>query len=118
MADKGLDFVNLHLDTTRLVLITDVSFPNARDMKSLVGDLILMFDADNKCNFVHFGSNRCNLVARSFMAAKLLALFLGFDYAFVVKDLLAGIMGCDLSLQALIHSKTVFNIVVKQSQTN
>lgn len=46
-AYDGPDFFKLDLDTIRLVLITDASFANSRDMKSQLGYLILMVDADN-----------------------------------------------------------------------
>lgn len=116
MAVEGLDFVKLDLDTTRLVLITDASFANARDMKSQIRYLILIVDAYNNCNIVRFGSNLCKRVARSVMAAQLFALVLGFDYAFMVKYLLADMSERDFSLEVLVDWKTVFDIVAKQSQ--
>lgn len=100
-----------------MVLLTDASFENARDFKSQLGYLILMVDKHDACNIVDFGSNRCKHVARSVMAAELFSFVLGFDYAFVVQDLLMDMTGRHFPLEALVDSKTVFDIVAKQSQT-
>lgn len=77
----------------------------------------MMVDDENNCNIVHFGSNKCKRIARSVMAAEVQALVLGFDYAFIVKDLIEEIIGRSIRLEALIDSKTVFNVIAKDGQT-
>lgn len=114
---QGLNFTPLNLETVRLVLLSDASFGNAAGLKSQLGYLIMMVDSDDNCNIVHYGSNRCKRVARSVMAAEIQALVLGFDYAFVVKDLIEEILGHHISLDALIDSRTVFNVIAKDAQT-
>ena len=114
---QGLHYVPLNLNTARLVLITDASFANAEGLKSQLGYLILMADKNGNCNVLHYGSNKCQRVARSVMAAEIQALTLGFDYAFIVKDLVDEILGRQLRIEAMIDSKTVFNVVAKEGKT-
>lgn len=45
------------------------------------------------------------------MAAEIQALVLGFDYAFLVKDLVEEILGRKMRIEAMIDSETVFNVV-------
>lgn len=115
--EQGLNFVPLNLDNVRLVVVTDASFANAPGSKSQLGYIIMMVDDDNNSNIIHYGSNRCSRIARSVMAAELHALTLGFDYAFVIKDLLEDILGRKIKIEALIDSKTVFNVITKEGST-
>ena len=116
--DQGLNYVALDLKTTKLVLMTDASFANAEGMRSQLGYLVLMVDDDDNCNIVHYGSNRCKRVARSVMAAEIQALVLGFDFAFIVKDLIEEILGREVKLEALVDSKTVFDVIARDAQTS
>lgn len=115
---QGLHYVPLDLTTTRLVLLTDSSFANAQGLKSQLGYIIAMVDEKDNCNIVHYGSNRCNRVARSVLAAEIQALVLGFDSAFLVKDLVEELLGRTIKLEALIDSKTVFNVIAKDGKTS
>ena len=115
--DQGLTYVNLDLRSARIVLLTDASFANAAGMKSQLGYLILMADDNGNCNLLHYGSNKCQRIARSVMAAEIQALVLGFDFAFLIKDLVDEILGTDMRIEALIDSKTVFNVVAKDGKT-
>ena len=115
--EQGLTFVPLNLETMRLVLMTDASFANAQGMKRQLGYLIMLVDDEGNCNIVHYGSNRCKRVARSVMAAEIQALVLGFDYAYVVKDLIEEILGRTIMLDAMVDSKTVFDVIAKDAKT-
>lgn len=90
--DQGLNFVPLNLDNVRLVLASEASFENAPGSKSQLGYVIMIFDDDNNCNIIHYGSNRCTRIARSVMADELHDLTLGLDYGFVRKELLEDIL--------------------------
>lgn len=92
-AEQGLHFVKLGLDTARIVLISDASFANTKDLRSQLGYLVLMVDANEDCNILHYASNRSKIISRSVMAAELFALVLGFDNAYVVRDLVEDLTG-------------------------
>lgn len=96
------------------MLLANTSFANARDYRSQLGYLILKVNCDNNCNIVHFGSNRCKRIARSVMPVELFALVLTFEHAFVIQDLLHDITGRCFPLEALLDSKTVFDVIAKQ----
>ena len=115
--DQGLNFIKLDIPSTKLILLTDASFANAEGMKSKLGYMIAMVDKFKRCNIIHFGSNKCKRIARSVMAAEIQALVLGFDYAYVIQHLVEEIIGRTIKLEAMIDSKTVFNVVAKDGQT-
>lgn len=52
------------------------------------------------------------------MAAEIQALVLGFDYAYLVKDLLHEILGTKIKFEAMIDIKTGFNFVAKEEKTS
>ena len=116
-ASQGLNYVPIDLKTARLVLMTDASFANAEGMKSQLGYVIAMVDDKGRCNIIHYGSNKCRRIARSVMAAEVMALVLGYDVAFVVKDLVEEILGREIKLEVMIDSRTVFNVIAKDGQT-
>ena len=115
--DQGLNYVPLNLGKARLVLMTDASFANASGMKSQLGYILLMADDKGDCNVLHYASNRCKRVARSVMAAELFALVIGFDYAYLVRDLILELTGIEMMIEALVDSKTVFDVIAKDAKT-
>lgn len=78
---------------------------------------MLMVDKNGRCNTIHYGSSRFKRVVRSVMADEIQALVLGFDYAYIVKDLAKEIIGRKLKMEALVDSRTVFNVVAKDGQS-
>lgn len=114
---QGLDYVQLDMDSARIVLVTDASFANTRDLKSQLGYLVLIVDGNGFCNILHYASNRSKRIARSVMAAELLALVLGFDNAYIIRELVLELTGRRLVIDAVIDSITVFDVIAKRSQT-
>lgn len=116
-SDIGLNYVPLDLESTKLVLFTDASFANARNHKSQLGFIVAMVDDKMNTNIVHFGSTRCQRVTRSVMAAEIHALLYGFDNAIIVQNLLHDVTGTLYSIDGLVDSKTLFNVVAKDGKT-
>jgi len=58
----GLNFVPLDQETMRLALFIDASFPNARNLKSQLGFLVVLMDGKNNANILHYGSASCRKV--------------------------------------------------------
>lgn len=50
----------------------------------------MMVDKHENCNIFHYGSNKSKRIARSVMDPEIQKLVLGFDFAYVVKDLVEG----------------------------
>lgn len=44
--------------------------------------------------------------------------FIGFDYAFLIQDLVLEILGKQIRIEAMIDSKMVFNVVAKDGKTS
>lgn len=105
------------MNSIRFVLMTDSPFANAEGLNSQLGYLILVADRKNNCNILYYGSNKCKRIARYVMAAEIQAFVLGFDYAYAVKNFVKEIIGRTIQLEAMIDSKTVFNVIEKDGQT-
>lgn len=114
---QGLTFVHIDLNTARIVLMTDASFANAKGFRTQLGYLILLADDEGRCNIIHYGSNRCKRIARSVMAAEIQALVLGFDFAFVIRDMVEELTRRSVPIEAIIDSKTMFNVIARDGQT-
>lgn len=106
-SNVGLNFKTLDPSTVRLMVFTDSSFANLPDVKSQIGFVVVATDDSDNYNILHYGSSRCRRVARSVMAAELLALVYGFDQAFLVKKCLSDILGRNISMDAFIDSRTL-----------
>lgn len=115
-ATVGTTFFPVKLEKARFSLFTDASFANADRFKSQMGFVLVIGDGENS-NIIHYGSSRCRRVTRSVMAAELHALFYGFDSAYVARDILHELRGRKLDIDGYVDSRTVFNVVAKNSST-
>jgi len=112
-----LKYVPLDYDTIRLALFTDASFANTDLLKSQLGFVLVLIDASNRANIIHYGSSCCKRVVRSVIAAELHALTYGFDNAFLVRDVLEEVLQRKVDIDGYLDSRTVFNIVARNSST-
>lgn len=116
-ADVGLQYQNLDLETLRIMLFTDASFANNRNLKSQLGFIILLTDKHSNANVIHFGSSKCYRVTRSVLASELHALVYGFDQAYTVQNQLQEILNHDIPIDVFVDSKTLFNVVARHGDT-
>lgn len=58
-------------------------------------------------------SNRCKRVTRSVLAAEVYGLVLEFDHDYIIRSMLEEILGKPVPIDAYVHSKTLFDVVVK-----
>lgn len=115
--DDGLTFAPLDISSIRIVVHSDAAFANAEGLKSQLGFMILMVDDQGTGNIEHFGSRRCTRVTRSVIAAELLGLILGFDNAMFIKKMVTGILGRDISIDAMVDSQYIFDVISRLSTT-
>lgn len=80
--------------------------------------IVLLIDSEDNANLIHFSSARCRRVTRSVMAAELHALVLAFDFGFVIREMVAEVLQRDVAIEALVDSKTVFDVVAKDAKTS
>lgn len=116
-ASVGISSIPLDMASLSLGLYTDASFANAVGLKSQIGFAIVVLDNSGKANLLHYGSTKCQRIARSVMAAEIFALVHGFDQAYVVQSMMNDITGSLIPIDAYIDSKTAFNVVVKHAPT-
>lgn len=102
---------------TRLILITDVSFGNARGYKSQLGFLFLMTDKVRPSNIVLYGSSRCRRVTQSVLASKVLVLVINIDISYVIRQIMEEITGRFMDIEAYVGSKTLLDVVEKDAGT-
>lgn len=76
---RGLKYVKLDENTLRLVIFSDASFANNKDLTSQIGYVIVLADGNNKANILHWSSVKCKRVTRSVLASELYAMVHAFD---------------------------------------
>lgn len=103
----------LDLSTTKLAMIEDYSFANAKGLKTQLGFIILMIDNNGISNSIHYGSSHFKRVTRSMMASEVHALILCFDNAFAIMKRLEEILKRKVLFGAYIYSKIVFDVIAK-----
>lgn len=115
--NQGLNFVQLKFSTISLILLTDASFENAKNLRSQLGFVILLVDGNYNANVLYYGSQRCRRVTSSIMESELHALILGFDYSLIVRSIFEDILGRAVSLDSYLDIKTVYDFVAKDGST-
>lgn len=103
----------LDLGTVRIVVASHASFENAKGGRRQFGFVISMVDHHEKANEVHYASCRFRRVSRSVMAAEIYAVVTGYDFAFVIADMLHEIIGRTPVIQALVERRTLLDVVAK-----
>lgn len=100
-----------------LTFIKDESLANSLNMKSQLGFVLLVIDETGRENVIHYGSNRCKRVTRSFMASDLHALVLGYDSSYTIQHLVEEIRGrsCNFTpIQIVVQSSILSQETVAQ----
>ena len=116
-ATRGIRQHKLDRNTLSLRAYTDSSFSNTPDLKSQLGFLIVLADSSGRANLLHFASHKSRRVTRSVMGAEVLAFADGFDFAFLLRHDLRGIMKQKLPLAMFTDSDSLFKTIVKSTTT-
>jgi hypothetical protein len=120
-APRGLKFVPLDTDSLKLIIFTDASFANNKDLSSQIGYVIVLADGADKANIVHWTSVKCKRVTRSILASELYALALGFDIGAALKGTFDEIFGQKddpIPLVIATDSKSLYHCLVKLGTTH
>jgi hypothetical protein len=65
---RGLKFVKLSLNSIRILVFTDASFANNKDLSSQIGYVLVIADEDGNANIVYWTSIKCKRVTRAVLA--------------------------------------------------
>lgn len=79
--------------------------------------MLLKVDDEEMTHIHHSNGSMCKRVARSVMAAKIFASVYGIDLAFVIRDTPSEILSAYLPLNAYVDSRTLFDVITRQSGT-
>lgn len=115
---KGLKYVQLDRDSLRVVIFTDSSFANNRDLSSQIGYVACLTDSTDTANILHWSSIKCKRVTRSVLASELYAMAHGFDLGAVLKATLSRVLQFDIPMLICTDSKSLYECLVKLGTTH
>ena len=94
--DRGIRMVPMDLSTAKLMVFTDGSFANNKDLSSQLGYLIVLVNESNgpegtftvRGNIIHWSSTKCKRITRSVLASELYGMVGGVDLAIAISTTL------------------------------
>ena len=89
---RRLTFVPLDMSSLSLLVFTDASFTNNKDLLSQIGFVIVLTDRNQSVNILHWSLIKCKRVTRSVLASELYALAHGFDIRAAIKSTIQRIL--------------------------
>ncbi len=113
---RDINYVKLDSTTLRLMIFTNSSFANNRDLFSQIDYVICLTDS-KRANIVHWSSIKCKRVTRSVLAAELYALAHDFDLDAALKATLSAILDRLVSLILCTDSKSLYDCLIKLETT-
>src|SRR5271165_6871653 len=93
---RGLKFVKLDAKTTQLLVFTNASFANNKDLSLQIGYILVLADTSKRANIIHWSSIKCKRVTRSVLVSELYSIAYSYNIAAAIKSTL------DLILQSIL----------------
>jgi len=112
-----LKFVKLDVNTLQLLAFIDASFANNKDLSLQISYVLVLADALNKANIVHWSSVKCKRVTWSVLALELYSRAYGFDIGAAIKSTVDKILQIDLPLVLCTDSKSLYDCLVQLGTT-
>jgi hypothetical protein len=113
---RDINYVKLDSTKFWLIIFTNSSFANNRDLFSQIDHVICLTNLKH-ANIVHWSSIKCKRVTRSVLAAELYALAHDFDLDAALKATLSAILDRFVSLILCIDSKSLYDCLIKFDTT-
>ncbi len=113
---KKFKYVKFNFVNLQLMIFTNSSFTNNRDLFSQI-DYVICLTNSKHVNIVHWSSIKCKRVTRSVLAAKLYAFAHDFDFEVVFKATLFAIFDRFVFFVLCIDSKLLYDCLIKLDTT-
>jgi hypothetical protein len=113
---RDINYVKLDSTKFRLMIFTNSSFANNRDLFSQI-DYVICLTNSKHVNIVHWSSIKCKRVTRNVLAAELYTLTHDFDLDVVLKATLFAILDRFVFLIFYIDSKSFYDCLIKFDTT-
>ncbi len=111
---RELRYVKLNQSSLRLMIFTNSSFANNRDLFSQI-DYVICLTNVTHANILHWSSLKCKKMIRSVFAAELFAMIHDFDVDSVLKSILIKMLVIDISLILIIDSISLYDCLIRLS---
>jgi len=115
--NRGLKFIKLDIKTLQLLVFTDVSFTNNKDLSLQIGYIIILADATKKANIIHWSSVKCKRVTWSVLVSELYSMAYGFDIGVAIKSTVDKILQINFPLMLCTDSKSLYDCLVQLRTT-
>jgi hypothetical protein len=100
-----------------LIVFTDASFANNRDLSSQIGYILVLADGTGCANIIHWSSTKYKRVTRSILASELYGMAYGFNMGALVKSTIDRVLEMELPLVVCTDSKSLYECLVKLGTT-
>ena len=108
----------LDINSLSLLVFTDASFANNKDLLSQIGFVIILIDRNQSVNILYQSSIKYKRVTRSVLASELYRLAHGFDIGAAIKSTIQRILQLEqLPLVLCTDSKSLYDCLVKLDTT-
>ena len=109
--------MKLAKESLRLIVFTDASFANNRDLSSQIGYVLVLADGTGHANIIHWSSTKCKRVTRSVLASELYGMAHGFNIGALVKSIINKVLEMELLLVVYTNLKLLYKYLVKLGTT-
>jgi hypothetical protein len=107
----------MHTNTLQLLVFTNASFANNKDLSLQIGYVIILTNTTKKANIIHWSLVKCKRVTWSVLASELYSMAHGFDIGTAIKSTIDKILQVNLPLILYTNSKSLYNCLVRLGTT-
>jgi len=111
--NRGLKFIKLDINILQLLVFMDTSFANNKDLSLQIGYVLVLVDASNKANIIHWSLIKCKRVIKSVLASELYSMAHGFNIGTAIKSTLDKVLQVNLLLILCTDLKSLYNCFVQ-----
>lgn len=113
----GINFIKMNERSLHICAYDDGSFWKNWDLSSQLGYIVFLCDYDDNNCVLAFRSFKIRRVVRYVLGAKVCAFSDAFDQAFAIQAVLTKCYGWRLPQRMYSNSKSLFNVIIKESTT-